>query len=99
MKTIVISQVALLIFWFALAMLMFIMALIARFYEANTNQPTYYRWYALPVVLMGFSAVRYVSLHQWGGDPVADGVMFIGGMALLGLCLRLYYSMTNGRKN
>lgn len=99
METIAISQVALLIFWFALALLMFILALIARFYEANTSQPTYYRWYAMPVVFMGFSSVRYVSLNQWGGDPLGDGLMALGGAALLGLCLKLYYSMTNGRKH
>lgn len=98
METIVISQIALLIFWFALALLMFIMALIARFYEANTNQPTYYRWYVLPVLCVGLSSARYVSLHQWGSDLLADSLMFVGGLLLLGLCLRLYYSMTSGRK-
>ncbi|PJF39217.1 MAG: hypothetical protein CUN55_14995 [Phototrophicales bacterium] len=98
METITISQVALLVFWFALALMIFIVALIARFYEANTQQKTYYRWYVFPVVLFGLSSIRYVSLDKWGHDLIADSLTFLSGLYLLGLSLRLYHCMTNRRK-
>lgn len=97
MNAVNVSQAALLIFWFMLAMLIFVLALIARFYEHNGGRVTYYRWYAVPVMMIGIASVRYVSLNQWGGDIAADSLMFAGGSVLLGLCLRLYYSMTSGR--
>ena len=96
MNSIAISQAALLIFWFMLAMLIFVLALIARFYESNSGQPTYFRWYAAPIVLLGVGVVRYVSLNQWGDDPIGDILMFFGGTMLLVLCLRLYFTMTQG---
>jgi hypothetical protein len=99
MNAVNVSQGAFLIFWFALAMLIFVLALIARFYEHNGGRTTFYRWYAAPVMLLGLASVRYVSLSQWGGDVVADSLMFSGGAVLLALCLRLYYSMTHGRRD
>lgn len=97
MNAVNVSQVALLIFWFALAMLIFVLALIARFYESNAGTQTYFRWYAIPVLTIGLATVRYVSLNQWGNDVIADSGFFFGGALLLTLCLRLYYVMTKRR--
>lgn len=97
MNAVNVSQVALLIFWFSLAMLVYVLSLIARFYERNSGKTTHFRWYALPVVLLGLATIRYVSLNQWGDDIIADTLMFIGGVMLLGLCVQLYHSMTSGQ--
>lgn len=98
MSTISLSQVLILIFWFAFALLIFILALIARFYETSSGNPTYYRLYVIPVLALGAASARYVSINQWGHDWLGDTLSFIGGSVLLGLCLYLYQQMTDGRR-
>lgn len=95
MNAISISLILLLVSWFALAALIFILALIARFYEQFTQQPTYYRWYVAPVMFYGMASARYASLNQWGRDWIADTLMFCGGGILIGLCYHLYQRMTH----
>jgi hypothetical protein len=97
MDAISISQFLLLFSWFCYAALIYILALIARFYERFSNQATYYRWYAIPVFVMGAGTARYVSLDQWGGDIVGDILFFLSGAFLSVLCYHLYKSMTYGR--
>ncbi|NDJ85527.1 MAG: hypothetical protein GYB66_06545 [Chloroflexi bacterium] len=98
MSLLSISQILLLVFWFAFTALVFILALIARFYETSSGQKTYYRLYVVPILTMGFASARYASIRQWGGDWLADLFSFIGGMTTLTLSLFLYRQMTNGRK-
>ncbi len=98
MSAISISQILFLVFWFVFAFLIFILALIARFYEESSGQSTYYRLYAIPVLAMGGASVRYVNIRRWGDDWLADLLGFVGGVILLGLCLHLYRQMTNGRR-
>ncbi|MCB9438161.1 MAG: hypothetical protein H6673_14385 [Anaerolineales bacterium] len=94
MDTISLSQSLHLIAWFCIAFLIFILALIARFYESSSGEKTRYQFYAIPVLTLGFASARYASLNRWGGDWVGDGLSFIGGATLLGLCLFLYRQMT-----
>jgi hypothetical protein len=98
MNAISISLILLLTSWFALAALIFILALIARFYEQFTQQPTYYRWYVAPVMLYGLASARYASQSQWGGDWIADTIIFCGGAILTGLCYHLYRCMTHNNR-
>ncbi len=98
MSTISLSQVLILVFWFAFALLIFILALIARFYESSSGNVTYYRLYVIPVVALGGASARYASINQWGHDWLGDMLTFVGGAVLLGLCLLLYRQMTNGRR-
>lgn len=91
------SQIFLLAAWFAFAGLMYILALIARFYEVNSGEKTYYRFFAMPPVVFGAATARYSSLNQWGGDWLGDILLFTGGVALLALCYHLYHRMTGGR--
>ncbi len=93
MNAISVSLILLLVSWFALAILIFILALIARFYEQFTQQRTYYGWYVAPVLLLGIASARYASQSQWGGDWIADTFMFLGSSVLIGLCYHLYRCM------
>jgi peptidoglycan/LPS O-acetylase OafA/YrhL len=98
MNTISLSQVLLLVSWFAIGLLTYILALIARFYEASSGQPTFYRLYAVPVLVLGAATARYVSVQRWGDDWLGDALTFIGGAILIVLCVQLYRQMTNRRR-
>ena len=98
MTAISVNQVLLLVFWFASAMLIFILALIARFYETSSGQSTWHRLYAVPLLMMAGATARYVSIRRWGGDWVGDSLTFVSGAFLLVLCMTLYLQMTYRRK-
>lgn len=83
--------------WLAGVGLIYMLALIARFYEVNSGEKTYYRYFVVPPVLFGSATARYSSLNRWGGDWIADILLFVGGAVLLGLCYYLYHRMTSGR--
>ena len=91
------NQFLLLYIWFPLAALLFLLLLIARFYEKFSGEQTFFRLFALPIALFGAATVRYASINQMAGDMWADGLMAVGGTILLALCLFLYRRMTAGR--
>lgn len=95
MDLIAINQFLLVTMWFAFAGLVFILALIARFYEAQTKTPTYYRYYIIPVITNGIGTARYASVSQWGGDLAGDLLMSITGVILIFQCYFLYRKMTS----
>lgn len=92
------SQFLLLASWFAFTGLVFILALIARFYENLSGRSTYYRLFAIPVLAMGGSLARYVGIGRWAGDWLGDGLAALSGGFLLVLCYKLYRDMTAHRK-
>lgn len=75
--------------WFALALLILFVSLIARFYERFQQKPTYYRWYAVPVALLGAFAVRDASLSLRQPDLLSEALMLLGGGVLLALLAHL----------
>lgn len=83
--------------WFALAALLMFLLLIARFYQRVSNEPTYYRFFGLPVVLFGVATVRYASINQIAGDSIADLLRLGAGVVLAIHCLYLYRLMTRDR--
>jgi hypothetical protein len=84
--------------WFGLSALLLLMALIARFYERLSNQPTYYRWFAFPILTWGGATIRQVHLDQLTGDPWMDLLLLVSGLSLAALCLNLYQLMTSAPK-
>lgn len=79
--------------WFPLAVLLFVVALIARFYERFSGRRTFFRFYALPVIGFGVGAVRHASVDVIVGDPLADAALAVAGGSLLLLVLVLYWRM------
>jgi hypothetical protein len=92
-----ISQFLMLYVWFLLSVLLLLLFLIARFYERSSHERTYFHLYALPIVLFGIATARYSSINQIAGDGLGDILMAGAGIALIGLCVFLYYLMTRGR--
>jgi hypothetical protein len=83
--------------WFPLAALLFLLLLIARFYEKFSGEHTYFRLFSLPIVFFGTATVRYASVNRMAGDGLADAMMAVGGLILIALCLFLFRRMTAGR--
>jgi hypothetical protein len=92
-----ISQFLFLSSWFAFAGVVFILALIARFYQNLSGKQTYYRFFAIPIFTFGVGIARYVSIGRWTGDWLGDSLFSITGVLLSGLCYVLYKQMTTRR--
>jgi hypothetical protein len=97
MSDISLHQILTIYIWFGLSVLIFLLALIARFYERLSGQRTYYQWFAFPVLTFAGATVRLVSLDQVAGDPWGDGCLLVGGISLAALCMHVYRLMTSGR--
>ena len=90
-------QVLLLVTWLGIGGMLFLLTLIARFYEVSSGIRTYYQGYLLPLFLFTFANIRYIWLDRWGGDTAGDVLLFFAGAVLISLCLDLYRKMTQGR--
>lgn len=95
MSTLVLSQLFLLLTSFALAALLWLMLLIARFYAHFSGEPTRHRWFIVPIILYNLAAIRYSSIDRIAADPFADLLTAIGGIVLIILSLRLHRQMTH----
>jgi hypothetical protein len=83
--------------WFGLGALLFLLMLIARFYERLSGKRTYYRYFAVPVVAFTAATVRQAQIDQVAGDAWANLSLFVGGVSLGTLCVHVYRLMTSGR--
>ena len=83
--------------WFPLAALLFLLLLIARFYEKFSSEQTFFKLFTLPIVFFGAATVRYASINHMAGDTWADVLLALGGAVLLVMCVFLYRRMTAGR--
>jgi len=83
--------------WFGLSSLLFLMALIARFYERLSGERTYYQFFVVPVIAFAGATLREAQLDQVTGDVSTEILLFIGGVSLAMLCIHIYHRMTMGR--
>ena len=83
--------------WFGLATLLFLLALIARFYERLSGQRTYYQLFAVPILAFAGAAIRFSSRNQVTGDAWGELLLLLTGTSLAMLCLHVYRLMTSGR--
>lgn len=97
MTAITAHQLLTILAWFLLAILLAFLLLIARFYENVSNERTHFWMFVLPVIVFGLASARYAFINQLGGDLLGDGLWFVGGVILAGLCVYLYKLMTSGR--
>jgi len=79
--------------WFPLTALLVFLLLIARFYQKFSGVKTYYEYLGVAIILFGIAFVRYASLNQLSGDLFADVLFGVGGLILIGFCVRLYRIM------
>ena len=79
--------------WGAITVLVFFMALIARFYRKTSGRETFYQWYAVPELFFTGAMVRYASIGRVMGDEIGDVLWFLAGASFLGLCLYLFRLM------
>lgn len=91
------SQAFILYGWFPLAALLFFLLLIARAYQRFSGHNTHFRLYLLPIALFGAAAVRAANSTSPQSDTVADLLLALGGLLLLGLTGLLYQRMIAGR--
>ncbi len=97
MTAITAHQSLTLLSWFAIAIVLVILLLIARFYESVSGERTYFWLFGAPIILWGIASARYAFLGQVGGDPLGDVLWLAGGLLLACLCIYLYNLMTAGR--
>ncbi len=97
MNTLSPNQILLIYAWFPLSVMIFLLLLIARFYQNLTGENTRYYLFAVPIVIFGVAAAHYANIDRVMGDPAGDLLLFLGGLVLGYLSIRLYRQMTEGR--
>ncbi len=97
MNDISLHQILTIYVWFGMSVLVFLLALIARFYERLSGQRTYYQFFSVPVIALAGATIRLVSIDQLTGDSWGDGLLIVGGVSLAALCVHVYRRMTSGR--
>ena len=85
--------------WVIIAILLFFLFLIARFYERKAHQRSHYQLFLLSSALFLLGTLRYVFLFadNFVGDLLGDTLFFAGGVATIILGYRLLNLMTGGR--
>jgi hypothetical protein len=85
--------------WAAVGMLLFFLGRIAYFYQKTSGQRVGYYLLVIPALLLAAGAVWYLTCDVgFTGQPIADLLLFSGGV-LLGLFgARLHTLMTGERQ-
>jgi UDP-N-acetylmuramyl pentapeptide phosphotransferase/UDP-N-acetylglucosamine-1-phosphate transferase len=83
--------------WFIQTAVVFVLLLIARFYQRFSGERTRFRWYLLPIALYGAGAVHTANTLHSGIDGLSAALLGSAGVTLGALSLRLYRQMTIGR--
>ncbi len=85
--------------WVALAFIVILMFLIARFYQQKSGFRSYYRLFLVPATLFVLSGLIYVFSR--GSRVVgfcSDALLLVGGIILIFLSRSLFVRMTGGRQ-
>jgi hypothetical protein len=93
----IVSSVFSLYIWIGLTVLMIFLYRIARFYQTTSGRRSYYQFFLVPIVLLLIGGLRYASLGIFVGDGLADVLMIVGGLSLIGLGYTMLKLMTGGR--
>jgi hypothetical protein len=91
------SNILTLYTWGGVAVLLFFLFAIARFFERKASRKSFYPLFLLPVVFFVGSALRYFVVCDFVGDPWGDVGRVIGGALVCGLGYFLLNLMTGGR--
>jgi uncharacterized membrane protein len=91
------SNILTLYTWGGIAVLLFFLFAIARFFERKSSRRSFYPLFLLPVVFFAGSALRYFVVGDFVGDLWGDIGRIIGGALVCGLGYFLLNLMTGGR--
>ncbi len=91
------SHILALYSWGGVSVLLLFLFAIARFYERKSSRKSYYPLFFLPVLFFLGSALRYLAVGDFVGDPWGDLGRVIGGILVIGLGYHLLNLMTGGR--
>jgi hypothetical protein len=85
--------------WVIIAIQLFFLFLIARFYERKAHQKSHYQFFFLPLTLFLLGTLRYDFLFagNFVGNLLGDTLFFAGGVATTILGYYLLNLMTGGR--
>ena len=90
------SRLLILYAWGAVAVILFFLFVVARFYEQKARQyelegqRSLYQLFLVPLGCFILGALRYAWLvPRLGGDLVGDFLFLVGGVLLTWLCYRL----------
>ncbi len=92
------ARILTLMIWLGVAVLLLLLYRIAFFYEVSAKQPTHYRWFVAPIILLSASGLRYALVNRVVGDVIGDSLLMLGGVMLIWLGMRLLRQMTGGRR-
>ena len=107
---IILDRILTLLSWIGVVALLLVLYRIAHFYEVTSRQPTHFRLFILPIVLLFLGGLCYAIAGDAGvatKSPVmassplrlaGDSLQLAGGIALIGLGMFLLRLMTGGRK-
>lgn len=85
--------------WVALAFIVILMFLIARFYQQKSGFRSHYQLFLVPAALFVLSGLLYVFSQGSGGVRLcADALLLIAGIILIFLSRSLFVKMTGGRR-
>ncbi|MGC9357204.1 MAG: hypothetical protein ACP5GX_05035 [Anaerolineae bacterium] len=86
--------------WSGILILQIVLMGIARFFEYNAGERTWYQAYLVPLLLSTYGAGRYLcripTQQEWPdfvGDPIANLALFGAGISLLLLGSHLHGKM------
>lgn len=102
-----VSAILILYTWILVALLIFFLFLIGRFYEVKFGRRSRYQLFLLPLVFLVVAAVWDAFLaNDYTKHPLLDFVgafwpdllFLVGGLVLTGLCYSLFRTMMGGRR-
>jgi hypothetical protein len=71
------------------------LALIARFYQLRSGEPSHYRLFpAVLVLLLAGGFIQALTNSSPAGNPIGEALLCLGGAGLLALCYSLLQLMT-----
>jgi uncharacterized membrane protein len=83
--------------WVMVALLLFFLGAIAKFYANKAHQRSFHGLFILPTLLLVSGAFRYALIPTIVGDSGGDLARFSGGVILIGLGLFLLRRMVGSR--
>jgi hypothetical protein len=95
----VVEYVLALCSWTAIGMLLVFLARIAYFYQKTSGQRVGYYLLLIPALTLAAGAIRYLVFNvEFTAEPVADLLLFGGGLLLILFGMHLQELMTGERR-